>query len=343
MTRLKLLIISLLIVLAVPTAHASKQPLGDIAFVRNGDIYTVTLDGKLVRQLTTDGRNAFPMWSPNGRYIAFSKASIPVGGQYKSAAIWIITSDGKYQKALTKFQRFQGHYPTAWLSNSRGIIYTDWALDSDVGSEFKVAYLSKARNPNAPVDQWTRTIKRAGLHSKPPHMPGGALAFSPSYSKVIFMGSARESDNGYPIYDLYMMNADGSGVRRVEKLEHKYIECLRWNPTSGILSAEKHYLGNLKSESGIWLRDSKGKTLKKIADLSQPSFYEMDWSPKGDRIIYQMSEPGYPAGNLDPLYSGFEHPENFAVMSQKSAVWILKADGSEKRRFASNACHPNWR
>ena len=321
----------------------AKEPIGDVAFMRDGDIYTATLDGKHVRCLTTDGRNAFPIWSPDGRYIAFSKASLPVNGAY-SAALCIITPDGRYQRTLKEAGSRQAFYPLAWLPRGNGLTYNELVLDSDAGLELGVVYLRKARYPSAPVSQWSRAIKRRGLLSSPPHMPGGALAFSPSGRKIIFEGSTRrEPPSFFPIFDLYTMNTDGSRLQRVARLEHVSVNCLRWHPSSKILSAEKRYRANLEVDSGIWLRDSNGRALKKLAEMPQPSLSGMDWSPKGDRIVYQLNKPGYPRGSTDPGDSGFEHPENFATMSKYSSVWIMNADGSGKRRLASNTCHPNWR
>jgi Tol biopolymer transport system component len=48
-----------------------KPPAKRIAFERNNQIWTITPDGKTLKQLTKEGRNVHPVWSPDGQTLAF--------------------------------------------------------------------------------------------------------------------------------------------------------------------------------------------------------------------------------------------------------------------------------
>lgn len=54
--------------------HSAISPDGkDIAFSYKGDIYLVSTEGGVARQMTTnDAYDAYPVWSPDGQKIAFA-------------------------------------------------------------------------------------------------------------------------------------------------------------------------------------------------------------------------------------------------------------------------------
>jgi len=316
---------------------AGKEPIGDIAFVHRGDIYTVTLDGKYVRRLTTDGRNAFPIWSPNGRYIAFSKAVL-AKGEFSSAVLYIITTDGKYSRALTKSQTGRAVYPAAWLPDGKGLVVGIHWLDSDVGPELRVVMLDG--KPSAMYQKWRKAGDKAGFLHEPASRdlyeftPGQAAAFSPDGKNVMLTASTEQFVDS-PRLDLYRMGIDGSQIRRLSLMPRGWIKCLRWHPKSPkVLTAEEHHPEGAEDYAGIWLRSLDGKILKKLEDAPTASVSGIDWSPAGDHIIFQRMDAGY---------RNLQYPGIFAEMSSHSSIWVMKADGSGKYKLADDACHPNWR
>ncbi len=80
------------------------SPKGDvIAFTsrderNNFDIFTVDLSGSIERLTQDQGNNEDPSYSPDGRYIAFTSDR----GSGKGQGLWIMTSDGQYQREIGK-------------------------------------------------------------------------------------------------------------------------------------------------------------------------------------------------------------------------------------------------
>ena len=73
------------------------------------DIFTVDLEGNIERLTQNQGNNEDPSFSPDGRYIVFTSDR---GVKGRRKRIWLMTSDGQYQRLLT--ERGSGYESPAW-------------------------------------------------------------------------------------------------------------------------------------------------------------------------------------------------------------------------------------
>jgi len=94
---LALIAAMLALVVASPAAHAA-YPGGDgrIAFVRSGQIFTMTAQGKDVTKLTSQGTNSNPKWSPDGERISFIRE---LNGQ---TDVFVMNAWGHQKRNVTK-------------------------------------------------------------------------------------------------------------------------------------------------------------------------------------------------------------------------------------------------
>jgi WD40 repeat protein len=83
---------------ASPALNPAISPAGTrLAFARFGyGIFVMNLDGSGLRRLTTNGRDAYPTWSLDGRRIAFVR---PVGPAWR---LYVMPSSGGKQKRLAQ-------------------------------------------------------------------------------------------------------------------------------------------------------------------------------------------------------------------------------------------------
>jgi tricorn protease len=85
-----------------------------VAFVYGGDIWLASTSGGVARRITEhQGRELFPKFSPDGKWIAFT-------GQYDgNFNVYVMPSDGGQPRQLTFYQAAHISSATAWESTTK--------------------------------------------------------------------------------------------------------------------------------------------------------------------------------------------------------------------------------
>jgi Tol biopolymer transport system component len=148
-------------------------------------IVKVSRDGKKVEKLT----RAFardPVWSPDGRAIAFLRGR-DVYGDLCDA--YLVRADGKGLRRLVSYAE-----APLWSPNGRSILFTEARKIED--------------NRVFPSDGRIGVIGSDGRHRRT-LTSGDALAWSPDGSKILFERQARRGS------ELWVMDADGGRQTRI--------------------------------------------------------------------------------------------------------------------------------
>ncbi len=288
-------IYALILVIALTLIHATESPaVAESPPVKNGlialtlrdpagrlQIFTIHADGTGKRQLTFEGDNGRPDWSPDGRRIAFAahrgdKQFVP-GSRHKMF-VAVMDADGSKMKLLT-----EGNAPD-WSPDGKQIAFSRggqiWVMGADGKDERQI--VGKA------------TFK-------------GGPSWSPDGKRMVFIliGNPRAATNPQP--KIGIMNSDGTNERILTKerrmnvrvnsdgtktvLETAYdANAPAWSPVADKVA----FWSGIENRYGqIWVIDADGTNSRQLTD--DPNHRNSDdpsWSPDGKKILFSTGRSG---------------------------------------------------
>ncbi len=186
-----------------------------VTFIRNSNVYIINVDEKQINQVTSMGSCLSPTWSPNMEQICFlsgggapgyrirvdgsnlvplplgyySPTWSPDGTKIARVNNGIVIDDAVTGATLTTIAAGAGKDASTWSPDGTKLAFT-------YVSAFKQIHIINADNTGeVPIttDNWT--------HSVP--------SWSPDGKEIVF------SSNESGVYQIYIMNSDGSGKRRI--------------------------------------------------------------------------------------------------------------------------------
>ncbi|MDR3762901.1 MAG: winged helix-turn-helix domain-containing protein [Acidobacteriota bacterium] len=243
-----------------------------IAFVWNGagrdnyDIYVKVIGAETPLRLTTGPENDFsPAWSPDGRFIAYMTQSDSDSG------IFLLPANGGAPRKL-----FTPHGSIEW---DRGSL--SWSPD---GKNLIFPDGKSANSPSQIFQLSTETLQARPITTPPARWDGDiSPVYSPDGRQLAFIRAIEAA-----IRDVYVMNADGSNLRRVT-FDNRNIQSVAWDGDgrSVIFSSDRG------GRPSLWrLSLENGAAPERIEvgsdDASFPAV-----APKGSRIAYAQGKSNW--------------------------------------------------
>lgn len=246
-------------------------------------------------------RDKNPAWSPDGKLIAFNTGEAP-------EQIWVARPDGTGHRKLSR-----GGAPdlqAAWSPDGRRIAFASmpagswdiYVMDADGGNRTRV--LTSPSNDTAPA--WSPDGSRLAYQrgdeerasseirivdadgSRDRRLISGARnespAWSPDGARIAF-----QSTRDGATFDLYVMNADGSGVRRLTATPSRREDKPSWSPDGTRVAFAA---GTDHRPRDIYVVDADGSNERRLTRRGQP-VWGPSWSPDGKRIaFFEFPFPG---------------------------------------------------
>lgn len=195
--------------------YSSYEPaysprVGRIVFVRafkQDDLWTMNANGSDKRRLTSTGGedDTSPSWSPDGSEIAFDVQK-PVAEQ----GIWIVGSDGH----------------NAWRLTTGSDSHPTWSPD---GTE--IAFARAGAIFSVPASGGTPTqLTFPGSDADGVPYVDLEPAWSPAGNQILFTSSRGDPTDTADQLDLWVINADGSGLRKVTNTPSRDERDPAWSP-----------------------------------------------------------------------------------------------------------------
>jgi Tol biopolymer transport system component len=319
-------IVALVVVMTIgaaasPATAAYPGANGRIAFVRSGDVYTVSADGLGIKRLTftatagAAGVEATPVWSPGGRRIAY--ASRHAG----SWDIWVMNADGSAKHRIT-FAAGSNETDPTWSPDGRWIAFSSDRGSTQPGGLYRGAiFKSRTTAPfGAPV-----RLTQPGLNESGNFNIDWAPRWSPLGDTIMF---TREFPYGGepPGFELFTVPSRGGAATRVQTSVSGVGDAWLsdWAPraraiawTSDLDSQDPDYYA---PPIDIWMRTPDGtiRRLVETSDLNLNARYPA-WAPSGTLVAYQVDGD-----------------------SRGQSIWTIKPDGTRAHLVIEDASQPNW-
>jgi TolB protein len=240
------------------------------------DVYMINADGKGLTRVTRDPAADFdPTWSPDGAQIAYRHQAGPHTTQ---TDIFVTAADGGEPTDLTMSPGVSDWGP-AWSPDGAQIAWNSMRDDPRSG-----VLHGFVMNPDGSE---VRRITDEIWVEYP--------AWSPDGSKIAFMAQEPGASGLDPDYNIYVMNADGSGITKLTDAPGTE-GFPAWSPDgtqigfsstqddcSNTSDPECLSTGDIGPFYALFVMDTDGSRQTRLTDL----FVQfMDWSPDGRFIVF---------------------------------------------------------
>lgn len=181
-------------------AYGKLKYIGGVEWIEVGAISVMDANGLNLRRLTqlkrpTSSEDFEPVWSPDGKRIAFQRENSTASPRGRRA-IFVINADGSGSRRLTPWQLDAGDHPD-WSPDGRRILFRSPSF------EFAGSNLYTVRPDGSGLTQLTRFARSVEVLS---------ASYAPDGKSIVFSRTGR---GGLP--DLFSMRPDGKGVRQITR------------------------------------------------------------------------------------------------------------------------------
>ena len=185
------------------------------------------------------------------------------------------------------------------------------------------------------------TGRRQLTRPRSPHTSWGPVAWSPSGRRIAYSGRLRRNTGGYA--DLYIVNADGSGTRRLKAFPREDDQNPSWSPDGTKLAFDRQGDGL----NWIYVTNVDGTGLRQ---LTQVGNWYPRWLPDGriafvnGRGVWVMSGDGskkrlvarvslFIDGDAHPSPASWSPDGRRIAYTTGVALWVMNADGTKRRKL----------
>ncbi len=275
-------ILAIVLMLSLTFLMVCADAQARIAFVSrrdgNTEIYVMAADGQNQRRLTNNpARDHSPLWSPDGKRIAFVSERDghvhPIRG-FPTDEIYVMDANGGNQQNLTNDPHDDSS--PSWSPDGKHIVF-DTDRNNDKGHNREI-YVMNADGTNQ------RRLTNNRTEDEEP-------AWSPDGERIAF-SARREGHVVHNLditYEIYVMDADGENEQRLTENRNNDWDPV-WSPDGKRIAFMADRKGNGENFD-IYVMDADGGNQQKLTNHrgydGSPS-----WSPNSEQIAFSSNRDG---------------------------------------------------
>ena len=305
------------------------QPRGTIVFAsdRSGDfeIYSARADGSRLGRITRNrAQDTRPLFSPDGRRLAFVRGDSTSVSPYAGADLWVADADGSGERKLASY----AHDP-AWAPNSEQIAYTDLngqLAITEIDGRGRVVFRGQSTRPSWSPDGRRLAVLR-GMESPVSLMVVGSDSHGRTLIRSGIDYAGMHGPAWSPAGDLIAFSNDKSGLNAVTP-DGRGFRHLAWHADAFAWSPDGKRIAFVAG-GRLYVVRSAGRATRDVTPAIAGRLDAPAWSPDGRWIVVTSQPP-----------EGQEH-----------TLVVASADGLRSRSIArlvrnpygSETLWPTWR
>jgi Tol biopolymer transport system component len=243
------------------------------------ELFTIGPDdptSRVQRTFTAELSEAQPSWAPDHRFVAYTAAN-PTG----SPMTWALRTIDTQTGAAVQITAGPEHYEPDWHPNGSLIVFTSISRSGGVAFRSEVAVVR-------PDGSGYRALARLDSTSHGVINP----VWSPDGSRIAFTLSSNFEGG-----EIYVMNADGGGVRRL--FAHPGYDDIEpeWSPDGRYIAFTAGLHRGAATRHDVWVYDTVRGVGGSVARHSTWDLRRPAWSPDGRHLVftarYQLDPPSW--------------------------------------------------
>jgi Tol biopolymer transport system component len=268
-----------------------------IAFFRRGPragLYVAQADGSRIRRVAAGDAarlppHGLPVWSPDGRDIAFALVGPTCPQTPKNAGVYIVSSGGGRLRRLRALTRSRGRWPNyvnidAWSPDGRTLLYTELRLGNDCRSCCDSTVLTLQLQRGRPVVLASFAELYHDLDGVGWSADGTIIAYQECNGDACNVVMRRGNET-------WVVDPDYENVDEEPSLWGE----IRWAPTGHRLTSLARFKSNRDNEAGDLELDVIDFDLKTVTPVGViPADYSeagLAWSSDAQKIVVAVDTP----------------------------------------------------
>jgi dipeptidyl aminopeptidase/acylaminoacyl peptidase len=291
-----------------------------------------------------------PLWSPEGKWLAFD------GHRGEKSGLFVARPDGSDVTFLAPWEGTNSPLPgtgkdftwspdgkqIAFISSTPGAEAAEASVDPMVitrylykpdASEGMTRFNDNLRLHIYVVDLETKQVRQLTQGNFDEH----SIDWSPDGREILFCSNREPNQDEFFNYDIFALKVSDSTIRRLTATEYNEYEPL-WSPDGKriVFRGTRRGLTDRETtmeDTHVWVMNADGSERREIGAVLDNRQGVPRWAPDGSAIYFTVQEPG--SNHLVRLPISGGKPEYVVKDAGAVGAWSVGKDGTIAYGFAS--------